>query len=58
MVSQDVDSGASLRRHESETAKAVIDDRPWPSGWWILPCVALGVVGWVAIFWAILRWIS
>lgn len=33
------------------TARA---DRVLPSGWWIVPALAGGVVGWVVIIWAVM----
>lgn len=32
------------------TARA---ERVWPSGWWILPAVVGGAIGWAAIIWAV-----
>lgn len=34
------------------------EDRLWPSGWWLLPSVILGLLAWISIFWITLRHFS
>lgn len=31
-------------------------DRPWPSGWWLIPSVLVGLGLWTLFLWAIFLW--